>query len=453
MNVVEAAVRPSRTTATTRPAAGDPACAGATIHEEAELKRILSVAAASVLAIATVGPVWAQEAGAAPDTAAVTRAELQGLLDGMNEQIQVLTADTDKLKKFKFSGYIQARAEFSESSNDSVRVSGATGTLASANATRFYIRRARLKLTYDSSPLSQGVIYFDGGSDRTVRLLEAYVTLLDPWTALHSHQLWAGQFNVPFGYEIERSSSVRELPERSRVENVLFSGERDRGAKLESQWTPRLKTTFALLNGTGINSVDFPATDPTRGKDWTARARWSQGIWDAAVSYYDGRNVTPLTGPDVLTDKTRLGADVQTYWTLGPGGGTLRGEAYSGHEVNPDSVRVLVLPPSAGNPVRLLRPGAKADHLASDFLGWYVMAVQNFGDHLQAAVRFDTYDPNVDLDHDQYERWSFGVNAFYDGFTRFTISYDAITTDSSAGGGRYNDPPDNLWTIQLQHKF
>jgi hypothetical protein len=121
--------------------------------------------------------------------------------------------------------------------------------------------------------------------------------------------------------------------------------------------------------------------------------------------------------------------------------------------VNPDSVRVLVLPPSAGNPVRLLRPGAKADHLASDFLGWYVMAVQNFGDHLQAAVRFDTYDPNVDLDHDQYERWSFGVNAFYDGFTRLTISYDAITTDSSAGGGRYNDPPDNLWTIQLQHKF
>jgi hypothetical protein len=320
------------------------------------LKRILSVAAASVLAIATVGPVRAQEAGAAPDSAAVTRAELQGLLDGMNEQIQVLTADTDKLKRFKFSGYIQARAEFSEASSDSVRVSGATGTLASANATRFYIRRARLKLTYDSSPLSQGVVYFDGGSDRTVRLLEAYVTLLDPWTALHVHQFTAGQFNVPFGYEIERSSSVRELPERSRVENVLFSGERDRGAKFESQWTRQLKTTFSLLNGTGINSVDFPATDPTRGKDWSARARWSQGIWDAAVSYYDGRNVTPLTGPDVLTDKTRLGADIQTYWSLGPGGGTLRGEAYSGHEVNPDSVRILVIPPSAGSPARLLRP-------------------------------------------------------------------------------------------------
>jgi hypothetical protein len=413
-----------------------------------------TVAAVSLLMFALASPARAQAEGAPADTTAVTREELQGLLDGMNEQIQVLTSDTDKLKKFKFSGYVQARAEFSESSSDSVRVSGATGTIASANATRLYIRRARLKLTYDSSPLSQMVLQIDGGQDRTVRLLDAYVTLLDPWTPLHDHQLTAGQFNVPFGYEIERSSSVRELPERSRVENVLFSGERDRGVKLESQWTPQLKTSLAVLNGTGINSVDFPATDPTRGKDWSARARWAQGTIDAAVSYYDGRNVVPLTGPDVLTDKTRLGFDAQGYWSLASiGGGTLRGEFYSGHEVNADSVRTLVIAPTAANPVRLLRPGVDPAHLATDFTGWYVMAVQNFGDHFQAAVRFDTYDPNVDLDNDQFERWSFGVNAFYDGFTRLTISYDDVHALTSLGAGQYRDLPDNLWTIQLQHKF
>ena len=453
MDVVEAADRSNRTTATPRPTSGDPGSAGATIHEEADLKRMRTAAAASLLILAAAGPVRAQDAAPA-DSNAVTKEELQGLLDGMNEQIQVLTSDTDKLKKFKFSGYIQARAEFSESSNDSVRVSTASGTIASANATRIYIRRARLKLTYDSSPLSQMVLQIDGGQDRTVRLLDGYITLLDPWTPLHDHQLTAGQFNVPFGYEIERSSSVRELPERSRAENVLFSGERDRGVKLESQWTPQLKTTLAVLNGTGINSVDFPATDPTRGKDWLARARFAQGTLDGAVSYYSGRNVVPLTGPDVLHDKTRLGIDAQGYWSLASmGGGSLRGEFYSGHEVNADSVRTLVVAPTAANPNRLLRPGADPEHLATDFTGWYVMAVQNFGDRLQAAVRFDTYDPNTNLDHDQYERWSFGLNAYYDGFTRLTVSYDDIRTQASAGGGRYNDPPDNLWTIQLQHKF
>ena len=196
----------------------------------------LALLLATTLLFTNTRPACAQD-NATADSAAVTRAELQGLLDGLGEQLQVLQSDTDKLKRFKLSGYIQARTEFSEASNDSVKASGSPAALTVPNNTRFYIRRARVKLTYDSSPLSQAVVYFEGGQDRTIRLLEAYVTLLDPWTPNHDHQLTVGQFNVPFGFEIERSSSVRELPERSRAENVLFSGERDRGIKLESQWT------------------------------------------------------------------------------------------------------------------------------------------------------------------------------------------------------------------------
>src|SRR6185503_19109887 len=146
-------------------------------------------------------------------------------------------------------------------------VTGSGPTIAPSNNERFYIRRGRLKLTYDSSPLSQAVVYFDGassGSSINVRLLEAYVTLLDPWTVLHSHAVTVGQMNVPFGYELERSSSVRELPERSRAENVLFPGERDRGAKLVSQWSSQLETVLGVYNGPGISSADYPTADPTR---------------------------------------------------------------------------------------------------------------------------------------------------------------------------------------------
>ena len=410
-----------------------------------------AVAAALVLILPRMARAEdASAASSAADSALVTRTELQGLLDGLNEQLQTLQADTDKLKRIKFSGYLQARTEFSETSNDSVKVSGSPATITTANSTRFYIRRARVKLTYDSSPLSQAVIYLDGGQDRTLRLLEGYVTLLDPWTPNHDHQLTMGQFNVPFGFEIERSSSVRELPERSRAENVLFSGERDRGVKLESQWTVHLKTSLAVLNGGGINSTDFANTDPTRGKDVVARARWSQGVWDAAASYYWGRQVTALTGPDVLTDKTRVGFDAQGFWTLPhAGGGSLRAEIYAGHDVNADSLKSLVVATSS----RLLKAGARGEHLASDMRGGYVMAVQNLGDRFQAVARYDLYDPNTDLNHDQFRRLGFGLNAFYDGFTRLTVSYDATTTDAAAGAGRFSDPHDNLWTLQLQHKF
>jgi hypothetical protein len=407
----------------------------------------------------------AQEGATPPADEAAKTEEMQGKLDGITEQLQTLQADTDKLKKFKFSGYVQARWETSENKSDTVRVTGNPPVISSPNTERFYIRRARLKLTYDSSPLSQAVVYFDGGTDRTIRLLEAHVTLLDPWTVTHAHGLTVGQMNVPFGYEIERSSSVRELPERSRAENVLFSGERDRGLKIVSQWTPQLETVFGGWNGGGINSADFPTLDPTRGKDLTGRLRYSQGTVDGAISGYGGTHITPLAGPDVETDKTRLGLDAQTYYELpGMGGGSLKGEFYIGQEINPDSVRTMTEVNTGG---RVLKPqangGAVPSHFATDFIGWYAMWVQNLGEKLQFAARYDTYDPNIDLDLDEYERVSLGVNYFYDGFTRLTVSYDIVSTrPNPPGSARHNsinpaarpsDPKDNLWTVQFQHKF
>jgi hypothetical protein len=366
----------------------------------------------------------------------------------------------DKLKRFKFSGYIQARWETAENKSDSVRVTGSGPTITPANNERFYIRRGRLKLTYDASPLSQALIYFDGasnGSSINVRLLEAHITLLDPWTVQHAHALTIGQMNVPFGYEIERSSSARELPERSRAENVLFPGERDRGVKLVSQWTPKFETVLGVFNGAGISSVDYPTTDPTRNKDFVARARWSQGWFDAAASWYGGHATTALTGDDVETDKTRVGGDVQIFYEAPSlGGGSLRGEFYQGTDLNADSTsRRLIAPAGAGTTGRVLlaRLNGDGSHLATDFNGGYVMWVQGVGPSLQFAARWDWYDPNTDLDHDQYTRTSLGLNAFYDGSTRITGSYDVIQTDAAAAGGTFRDPHDNLWTVQVQHKF
>jgi hypothetical protein len=292
------------------------------------------------------------------------------------------------------------------------------------------------------------VIYFDGGTDRAIRLLEAYVTLFDPWTVDHRHSFTVGQFNVPFGYEIERSSSVRELPERSRAENVLFPGERDRGAKIVSQWNDQIETVVSVLNGGGINHPLYSNTDPTRMKDFTGRVRWSQGTFDAAASYYWGEDWVPIVGPEVKTDKTRLGFDAQFYYQApSMGGGTLRAEYYGGRNANADSLRVLA-PPPAGQAAALTRP----ENLATDFMGWYLMWVQNFGDRAQVAVRYDTYDPNLDLDHDQYWRISSGFNFFYDGNVRITLSYDFQNTETLRGTV-YEDPADNLWTVQFQHKF
>ena len=81
------------------------------------------------------------------DADATNLEEVKGKLEAVTEQIQTLQADTDKLKKFKFSGYLQARWETSENSTDSVRVTGSPAELTMANGGRLLIRRGRLKLT------------------------------------------------------------------------------------------------------------------------------------------------------------------------------------------------------------------------------------------------------------------------------------------------------------------
>jgi hypothetical protein len=401
---------------------------------------------------------WAEDPPPAASDSSERVTALQGQVDGMAEQVQTLQGDMDKLKKLKLSGYVQVRWETAENKSDSVQVTGPGPTITPANNERFYIRRGRFKATYDSSPLSQEVLYFDGsssGSSINVRLLEAYVTLFDPWTVLHRHAVTIGQISVPFGYEIERSSSERELPERSRAETVLFPGERDRGVKLVSQWTPQVETVVGIFNGDGINSVDYPTADPSSDKDFIARVRGSLGWADAAVSWYGGRATTALTGPDVETDKTRFGLDAQTFYEMPTlGGGSFRGELYRGTDVNADSVTKLTTTPvGAGTSGRVLKPGAVGSHLATEFIGWYLMWVQNLGERTQFAARVDTYDPNLDLDHDQYWRTSLCVNWFFDGFTRLTASYDIITTEVANANGTFRDPHDNLWTFQVQHKF
>lgn len=389
-----------------------------------------------------------------PLTSTSSREDVAARVEGMDEQLQTVIADVDKLKKVKFSGYAQVRYEVSEADHDSVRVSGSPATITPANLERFYLRRARFKLAYDHAPWSQLVLYADAGADRQLRLIEGYAILSDPRTSDPKHHLWLGQFNVPFGYEIERSSSLREVPERSRMENVLFPGERDRGVKFQSQWGGHLETAFAVINGGGTGSVEFPATDPSRAKDFVGRARALFGVVDVALSGYAGKAVVPFTGPDVTLARTRVGADAQAYYELPRfGGGTLRGEYWAGHQVNADSVTALSVRPTSANPVTLPVAGANLNHFATDFAGGYVMWVQNVGPRFQVAGRWERFDPNVDVAHDQFERWNAALHWFYAGLTRLTVSYEIPRTERSDGAGGYFDPEDNLWTLQFQHTF
>ncbi|MBI3872348.1 MAG: hypothetical protein HY304_04640, partial [candidate division Zixibacteria bacterium] len=114
------------------------------------------------------------------------------VVSGINERLSAAEADIAHLKKFKVSGYVQARYEYHDDAISSPKLG--TGSTDSKNQgkllNRFYVRRGRVKMTYQANPNALGVVYFDGSASG-VSLKEAYVALTEPKSGL---VVTAGQF-------------------------------------------------------------------------------------------------------------------------------------------------------------------------------------------------------------------------------------------------------------------
>lgn len=159
--------------------------------------------------------------------------EVNDKVNGLTERLATDEADLQKLTKIKVSGYIQAQWQNYENLN-------------TQPSNFFSLRRVRVKFTYEATDGVKFVLCPDF-SPGNFALKDAYVVLNDRWTK--SFSLWAGKFNRP-NYEVEYSSSQREIAERSKVIGTLYPGERAIGAKLEfnPQSLP-IHVQLALLNG------------------------------------------------------------------------------------------------------------------------------------------------------------------------------------------------------------
>jgi hypothetical protein len=387
-------------------------------------------------------------------------------LDGAAENLNTLNADVAQLKWFKISGYLQARYEYNDSSRNKTLLDDYSKNYSADN---IYIRRGRLKVSMQPSQSSKFVFYLDA-SKNSVSLKEAYVDLYKTLKK-HSFTLTAGQFNYPFGYEIEYSSSKRDFPERSLAENKLFKGERDRGFNLAWTAPKHFRFNVGLVQGYGIEGDGKSAPswyDPTDAKDFIARGKASFGSLDVGVSGYWGKTSIPGTSavaakPGVSTwydangnntidagevtttapvaavaakpgfekDKIRYGLDAQYYLDVLPVGGTgIRAEAYFAKDYN---------------------KAVTTDSLARE-TGWYFWVSQNLGKKFAAAVRYDYWDPNKDAGNDATSTLSLATHYYWDGNVRITAAYDIprILKGKSTFSAVDNDLKDNRFTLQFQ---
>ena len=346
------------------------------------------------------------------------------------------------LKKFKLSGYVQARYEY----HDDAISHPVTGTATESQSkllNRFFIRRGRLKVTYQANPNALGVVYFDGSASG-VSLKEAYVTLTEPRSQLN---FTLGQFNWLFGYEVSFSSSKREFPERARWSRTLFPGERDRGLKVERSFLIDQKYTLSLqggiYNGNGTDDRAFGANDPNKDKDFVARAACSFGMIDVGLSGYWGKQFNPsdtATTTFSETDKTRIGADGQFFYELPRlGGGVFKAEGVIGKEPKD------------------LSKGFRTADTTRDVMGLTLTWAQHLKEKVQLITRLDYYDPNKDIKDDHYLAYGLGVIYFWDGNSKVKLVYENPKTFKNTGrataDGKALDIKDNILTLEWVYAF
>ncbi len=357
--------------------------------------------------------VSAQDKG---DTLKEKLSELTDRLNGIDERLMTTETDVAKHNKIKISGYVQSQWEKSENPKD-------------YPSNSLSIRRARLKVAYETSEGVKFVVQPDF-LPSGISLKDAYVTLNDRWTQQFS--LTAGLFNRP-NYEVEYSSSQREVPERSDVIRALYPGERALGAKLE--FTPHtipLKVQLALLNGNdyltySANGTSFNNSnrDFDNFKDLMARATYSVklgnlGGIDFGAHAYFGQvkaNSGSVVKGDFTFDKeveigeslkrSWFGAELQVYLDL-LGGMAIKGEYLSGSNLMPGfktsstttATTQLIRNDSLLINTTINTTNTTTPNYATSFSGYYVYLIKNVGKKHQFALRYDVYDPNTDVKGD-----------------------------------------------------
>jgi hypothetical protein len=408
--------------------------------------------------------------------------------DGDEETLLGIQGIVETLKNLKVGGYIQAQYQVAEAAGAS---SVAGGSFAGNVRSRFLVRRGRIKFNYKNG-LSQSVLQFDVNQNG-IGINDAFIALKDPW-----HQafgLTAGIFDRPFGFEVMYSSGSREMPERSRLFQTLFPGEREIGAKIEVMPGSGPLSFFNLRAGL-FNGVRNTANENDRNKDFIGRAGVElpfadeKLVFDAGISLYSGKvtntsryvySIDPSSTVKMYAvdsastnvggthGRAYYGGDVQMYYDVdGLGELSLRGEYIAGDQPGTSTGTSFYNPYSQKGEVDAITSVYKRA-----FSGWYAAILQNIGEKNQFIARYDEYDPNTDVEGSDIGVAGTNLTAadmkittlglgwihHWDENVKFVFYYDIVMNENvspSAAGllAKYiEDVKDNVFTLRAQFKF
>ena len=316
-----------------------------------------------------------------------------------------------------------------------------------------------------------------------------------------------GVFDRPFGYEISYSSSSRETPERSRIFQTLFPGERENGAKLTLQAPKTSALNFirldaGLFNGNGPAAVETDSYKDFIGhlalsktsKDETFKSYYNGGFASTTTNNYVMKEVdgvkaflpeTIKKGDKIKREYFGIDAQLGMDWALGLT--QIRAEYLMGTQpATAKSSSSLTGANTTTSQTTDLTTGVVStntvgvDSYSRNFNGYYVYFIQDvLQTPVQLVVKYDVYDPNTDVDGNnigktatgakatgdadvKYSTLGLGLNYRWNSNVKIMAYYDIVKNETTnvaslANGSTLKDlskdRKDNVFTLRVQYKF
>ena len=359
--------------------------------------------------------------------------DIKGWIEGQNEGLPVLAADVDQLKRFKNGSYMQF--QFTDAQNNA-------GTPRPNDG--FNMRRTRFSHTgtIDARTSYKMAVDFGAGTQRLAAELKDAIIMYDiePSTDKVGIQLLAGQQPLPLGYELERSSTEREFPERTQYNQRMMAGERGRGLYVKYGVSQN-----AYVHAGVWNSLTYADPQQTEANVFrnlsgtrmaaTAGVKFATEHYELGLSGFFGyRNeitFTPTGGTAVTTDAgARRFIYVDGAWIINPQW-TIRGEMMMGHDRVPQFSGS-----GSSRKTQQSFTNLRGNHLQVSYS-------PNYRNTISARAEF--FDPNTKNDDNVFGyglAWSYMVNPGM----KLTFAHEVFREQGF-------DTTNNQTTIRLQVKF
>ena len=312
----------------------------------------------------------------------------------------------------------------------------------SLNTNSFYFNRARLgvvgNIPYD---ISYYVMVDFSSFKNGPYVLDAFITYkgLGNWAKISM-----GQFKNPFGLELGTPCQALYTVNRSRVVNELASPFRDIGVMVSGGTADKsifgLKNTniftynLALMNGSGMNVMD-----PDRYKDFIGRLVFSPtNFLSLGTSYRTGQLMNPDPAIDVADKRSRIGVDLSFKYKEF----VLQGEYISGKDEGSKLV-------GGGC-------GEEPTPVAGTFnsKGFMVQALYMTPWQFQPVLKYESYDPDTNVEFNRLSTITYGFNYFINEWTRIQLNYMYNVEESSdVSMADYHEICNDALILQLQVIF